>query len=557
MDYRKLVLYVALIVVALTLWNMWQREHEVKTSQAIISNTESSSVPSIISNGAVVNNTSVPSIPSHTQNNTTPSVSIGTSQNQTIRVTTDNFDLLIDKKGGSIIKSTLLDYPEGKNKSESFVFLNEDPQSLYLIQGGLIGSQGPDTQQGPVTYSSSNSQYSLRKESKELNVDLRWMNTKGFEFIKRYVFTRGQYDIKVQYIMKNNGQENWTVYPYAQLQRKEPPKESALFHYGLFTGAAISSPDKHYEKLSFEDMKDKPLNQNITGGWAAMIQHYFLSAWVPPENESYHYYSSRTVDDVYTIGMIGPALIVAPHQTVNTQFTLYSGPAIAENLKTVAPHLSLTIDYGWLWFISAALFWVMTFLYKFLGNWGWSIVILTLLIKLCFYHLSAKSYTSMAHMRRLQPRMQQLKERFGDDKQKMSQAIMEMYRTEKVNPLSGCLPILIQIPFFIALYYMIIESVELRQAPFMLWIQDLSVADPFYILPVIMGGLMFVQQKLNPPAPDPMQQKIMMFLPLVFTIFFLSFPAGLVLYWITNTALSILQQWYIMQKVNKAEGGKV
>jgi YidC/Oxa1 family membrane protein insertase len=553
MDYRKLVLYVALVLVALTLWNMWQREHESHSVEMSAPAMGPAAVPTMTTHSAPLAGGSVPSLPSETHINTgsvkAPSAA---STVQTLTVKTDLFDLTLDKKGGSIVKSVLLDYPVGVKKSESLVLLNADPESLYLIQSGLIGPAGPDTPQGPVTYTTSSNQYILGADSKSLNVDLQWTDSKGFTFIKRYIFTRVQYDIKVEYRIQNNSASNWTVYPYAQLQRKEPPKESALFHYGLFTGAAISSPDKHYQKLSFDDLKDASLNQNITGGWAAMIQHYFLSAWVPPNNENYHYYSSRTADNVYTVGLMGPALIVAPHQNVSTELTLYSGPAIAKNLESVAPNLNLTIDYGWLWFISAALFWVMTFLHKFLGNWGWSIVILTLLIKLCFYHLSAKSYTSMAHMRRLQPRMQQLKERFTGDKQKLSQAIMEMYRSEKVNPLSGCLPIVIQIPFFIGLYYMIIESVELRQAPFILWIHDLSVADPFYILPVVMGGLMFLQQKLNPPAPDPMQQKIMMFLPVIFTVFFLSFPAGLVLYWITNTALSILQQWSILQRVNKA-----
>jgi YidC/Oxa1 family membrane protein insertase len=553
MDYRKLVLYIALVVVALTLWNMWQREHVSPSPQTNNEMSVPATVPTMSpQSNPVAGGNSVPSLPSQAQSNTVLPSLASNNAAQMIKVKTDVLDLTLDKKGGTLIRSVLFAYPVGPKQAESLVLLNNDPQSLYLIQGGLIGPQGPDTSQGPVTYTTSSNQYTLAPDAKTLNVDLQWTNSKGFSVIKRYIFTRGQYDIKVQYILQNNSLDNWTVYPYAQLQRKEPPKESGLTHYGLFTGAAISSPDKHYQKLSFDDLKDAALNQNITGGWAAMIQHYFLSAWVPPQNSNYHYYSSRAADNVYTVGMMGPALVVAPHQNQSTELTLYSGPAIAKNLDQVAPHLNLTIDYGWLWFISAALFWVMTWIHKLIGNWGWSIVILTLLIKLCFYHLSAKSYTSMAHMRRLQPKMQQLKERFADDKQKLSQAIMEMYRSEKVNPLSGCLPIVIQIPFFIALYYMIIESVELRQAPFMLWIHDLSVADPFYILPVIMGGLMFLQQKLNPPAPDPMQQKIMMFLPVIFTVFFLSFPAGLVLYWITNTALSILQQWYILKKVNKA-----
>jgi YidC/Oxa1 family membrane protein insertase len=297
-------------------------------------------------------------------------------------------------------------------------------------------------------------------------------------------------------------------------------------------------------------MDEQNLNVSITGGWAAMLEHYFLSAWVPANTEMFNYYSHVTDGDMYTLGMLSAPLTLQPGATTIVGAKLYTGPEIMDRLKAVAPNLDLTIDYGFLWFISIAIFWLMKQIYQIVGNWGWSIVLVTVIIKLAFYHLSAKSYRSMAAMRKLQPRLQMLKERYGDDKQKLTQTTMELYKAEKINPLGGCLPVLVQIPVFIALYWVLIESVELRQAPFILWIHDLSAKDPYFILPIIMGITMFIQQHLNPPPADPVQAKMMKFLPIFFTFLFINFPAGLVLYWIVNNSISILQQWYITKKVN-------
>jgi len=316
-------------------------------------------------------------------------------------------------------------------------------------------------------------------------------------------------------------------------------------------GGAITSPDKAYQKISFSDMLDGNLSKNVKGGWAVMQQHYFLSAWIPNKQKTNHYYTSVSQNGIYTIGFVGPRLKIAPGDKLSTKTTFYAGPQLSDRLQAIAPNLDLTVDYGWLWFISIAIFWLMKKIYLLIGNWGWSIVLVTIAIKALFYKLSATSYRSMAKMRRLAPKIKALKERVGNDKQKMSQATMELYKKEKVNPFGGCLPILIQIPFFIALYYVLIESVELRQAPFIFWIHDLSIKDPFYVLPVLMGISMFIQQKLSPAPPDPIQAKMMMLLPVVFTVFFLNFPAGLVLYWFVNNTLSILQQWYVMRKLEK------
>lgn len=542
----KGILYVALALLALVLWNLWQREsaNEIKTNSSL-SNTNLPAFPLEKKDPSISVNDSA----------TVPSLAVsGTSSTakatEYIIVKTDTLSVKIDKKGGNIIQNDLLNYAKTVKDPSPLNLLTEDPAQLYITQSGITGNEGPDTQQGQITYETEKNEYSLASNQNELHVDFLWKNKMGHRLVKTYTFYRGSYKIDLDYKIYNEGDKNWSVYPYVQLQRKEPPKQSALFHYGLFVGAAVSSPDNHYEKFSFKDLKKSQLSKTVDQGWIAMVQHYFLSAWIPSGGE-YHYYSNYLENDIYTLGMISRGLSVAPQHMAEVNFKFYSGPAVADDLNKVAPYLNLTIDYGWLWFISAALFWIMKYIEHFLGNWGWSIIILTLFIKLVFYQLSAKSYRAMARMRQLQPRMQQLKERYAEDKQKLSQAMMELYQKEKVNPLSGCLPILIQIPFFISLYYMIIESVELRHAPFILWIHDLSTADPYYILPVIMGGIMFLQQKLNPPAPDPVQQKVMMFLPVIFTIFFLTFPAGLVLYWITNTALGALQQWWMTRKVDQ------
>ena len=296
-------------------------------------------------------------------------------------------------------------------------------------------------------------------------------------------------------------------------------------------------------------MAEDNLSLNTKGGWVVMQQHYFLSAWVPNEQQINHYYTSVSPNDVYTIGFLGPQLNVAAGDKLVTKTKFYAGPQLTDRLHSIAPNLDLTVDYGWLWFISMGIFWLMKKIHLVIGNWGWSIILVTICIKAVFYKLSATSYRSMAKMRKLTPKIQALKQRFGDDKQKMSQETMKLYKKEKVNPFGGCLPILIQIPFFIALYYVLIESVELRQAPFIFWIHDLSIKDPFYVLPLLMGISMLIQQKLSPPPPDPMQAKMMMLLPIVFTVFFLNFPAGLVLYWVCNNTLSILQQWYVMRTI--------
>jgi YidC/Oxa1 family membrane protein insertase len=356
--------------------------------------------------------------------------------------------------------------------------------------------------------------------------------------------------VEVEYRIDNQGTEEWSARPYHQLQRT-PPQETSRFLY-TYTGGVLYSPEEKYEKIDFGDMADENLSRDVKAGWAAMIQHYFLAAWIPAAEETQRYYTRALSGERYVIGMIGQPVKVAAGSEQITDARLFVGPKLQDVMEKVAPGLELTVDYGKLTVLAKPIFWLLEKIHALVGNWGWSIIFLTMLIKGAFFKLSETSYKSMANMRKLAPRLQALKERYGDDKQKLNQAMMDMYKTEKVNPLGGCLPVLVQIPVFIALYWVLLESVEMRQAPFMLWINDLSAKDPYFVLPLIMGVTMLIQQKLNPAPMDPIQAKVMMILPVVFTVFFAFFPAGLVLYWVVNNTLSIAQQWVITRRVERA-----
>lgn len=536
MEHIRLILIGALCLLGFMLWTAWENDysHTIPQTQKVISNVPFQPTPTAIN----------PVAPTAEKTATT------TTQRY-INVATDVLSVSIDALGGNIVRADLLNYPQQLHSKQPFQLLNNDPEKLYVAQSGLMGNAGPDTVQGQAIYKAEKDNFTLAPGQNDLAVDLKWKNNAGVEITKRFIFHRDDYQIKVNYLIKNNSASPWTGQFYTQLERKKvAPPDHSFFAVNPYMGGAISSPEKPYQKISFDKMAQQDLNLPITGGWAAMLEHYFLTAWIPSSTETYTYYTHVGDNNKYILGMLGKPITVSPKEQTSVGAKLYSGPESMDRLKAVAPNLDLTIDYGILWFISIGIFWLMKQIYNIVGNWGWSIVLVTVLIKLAFYHLSAKSYRSMAAMRKLQPRLQALKERFGDDRQKLTQATMELYRTEKINPLSGCLPIIVQIPVFIALYWVLLESVELRQAPFILWIHDLSARDPYYILPIIMGLTMFVQQKLNPPPPDPVQAKMMNFLPIFFTILFISFPAGLVLYWVVNNTLSILQQWYIMRSVN-------
>ncbi|MES2204373.1 MAG: membrane protein insertase YidC [Pseudomonadota bacterium] len=539
---KKLLPYILLVASAFMLWNFWQVEHAPAPVQT--TTTASSPVPTAAAPNAPIN---VPAVP--TAQAQPSQVNPVTLNTQLIHVKTDVLDVAIDMNSGNLVQSSLLNFPQSQDKPNvPLTLFTTDAKKFYQAQSGFLFSTG---QKEVINYTSDKTDYVLSADQKSLTVTLNGTSSSGMVFTKAYTFYPASYSIDQSYSVKNNGATTWDGYYYSQLVRSDeaPDATDGTARYTFF-GAATSTPEQHYNKISFSSMDKEAVDlQKIKGGWVAMLQHYFVSALVPNKDQDVNFYSNvDSANHLYTIGVLSPMMSLASGQNAESSMQLYSGPATAKNLEAVAPNLKLTIDYGWLWFISVIIFWLMQKIHEVVGNWGWSIVLVTVVIKAIFYQLSAKSYKSMAAMKKLQPQIKILQERFKDNKQELSKEMMGLYKKEKVNPLGGCFPLLIQIPVFIALYWVIVESVQLRQAPFIFWIHDLAMKDPFYVMPVIMGLTMFIQQKISPPPPDPVQAKVMMLLPVIFTVFFLQFPAGLVLYWIVNNTLSISQQWYMMRK---------
>ncbi len=446
-----------------------------------------------------------------------------------IQVHTDVLQLAIDLEGGDIIELGLPKYlAKQDNPDVPFVLLEQNEQRTYIAQSGLIGSDGID-KGGRATFTTSASRFTLRDSEDSLTVNLNWQNDDGVKITKRFTLRRGDYLIDVDYLVENNSSAPWQANLFGQIKRDSssaPSADSSGMGMQPFLGFAITQPDDRFTKFTFDDLAEESFKSRLQGSWVAMIQHYFLSAWIP-DSEQTQTFSIRATRSGFNIGgFTTPALVLDPGQSGTIGAGFYAGPKDQYRLEEISPYLELSVDYGWLWWIAQPLFWLLTKIHSLVGNWGVSIILLTVLIKGAFFQLSAKSYRSMANMRRVQPKMADIREQFADDKQKQSQAMMELYRKEKINPMGGCLPILVQMPVFIGLYWMLMESVELRHAPFMLWITDLSVMDPYFVLPLMMGASMFFMQKLNPPPPDPMQAKIMQWMPVMFTFFFLWFPAG-------------------------------
>lgn len=473
-----------------------------------------------------------------------------------VQVHTDSLLLAIDLEGGDIIELALPKFPDQIDTPDvPFVLLENNEERTYIAQSGLIGPDGID-RQGRAVFTSAATRYDMGKSEDSLQVDLSLRGENGVEVIKRFTFERGSYLVRVDYLVTNGSDARWQANLFGQIKRDSSPAPSAS-QSGMgmqpFLGAAITQPDDRFTKFTFEEMAEEPFKAQLPGGWIAMLQHYFLSAWIPQPEQS-HTYSTRVTRSGFNIaGFTSPALILDPGQSGKVGAAFYAGPKDQYSLEKISPYLDLSVDYGWLWWIAQPLFWLLTKIQAVVGNWGVAIILLTVLVKAVFFKLSATSYRSMANMRRVQPKMQAIREEFADDKQKQSQAMMELYRKEKINPMGGCLPVLVQMPVFIALYWVLMESVELRQAPFFLWIDDLSVMDPYFVLPILMGASMWFMQKLNPPPPDPMQAKIMQWLPIVFTFFFLWFPAGLVLYWVVNNLLSMAQQYVITKQIEATD----
>ncbi|CAM5255606.1 Membrane protein insertase YidC OS=Stutzerimonas stutzeri OX=316 GN=yidC PE=3 SV=1 [Stutzerimonas stutzeri] len=552
MDIKRSILLVALAVVAYLMVLQWNQDYGQAALPAETAQTQPSvaALPETTPANAAANE-DVPSLAGQPQAN---AIAASEPSKQLIRVRTDVLDVAIDPHGGDIVELRLPQYPRRQDRPDvPFQLFERSGERTYEAQSGLIGD-GPDKASARPQYSSEKTDYQLGEGQDQLVVDLKY-SADGVDYTKRFVFERGQYDLAVRYLIDNQSGKPWTGHLFGQLKRdaSADPSSSTATGTATYLGAALWTKDEPYTKVSMGDMDDKSLRETVQGGWIAWLQHYFVTAWIPQPGDTNLVQTRKDSQGNYIIGFTGPAVSVAAGAQGETGATLYAGPKSQEQLEELSPGLRLTVDYGILWFIAQPIFWLLENIHALLGNWGWSIIVLTIIIKLAFFPLSAASYKSMARMRAVSPKMQALKDQYGDDRQKLSQAMMELYKKEKINPLGGCLPIIVQMPVFLALYWVLLESVEMRQAPWMFWITDLSIKDPFFILPIIMGVTMFIQQQLNPTPPDPMQAKVMKLLPIIFTFFFLWFPAGLVLYWVVNNVLSIAQQWYITRQIEQAK----
>ncbi|MGM8871114.1 membrane protein insertase YidC [Psychrobacter sp. 2Y5] len=471
-----------------------------------------------------------------------------------ISVTTDRYDVKINPEGGDIVYAALKQYDATLDSDEPFVLLENNSNRVYVAQSGLIGQNGIDTADGRASYRSATDSYMMEEGQQTLSVPLTYQQD-GVTVTKTYTFTHGKYPIDVSYQIQNRSAQPWQGQMFAQLKRddsKDPGmSDKGALSMATYLGGAWGTPDDPYNKLKFGKFSNDELSVTSDEGWVGIVQHYFVSAWTP-ENFTGQFFSRETGND-YFIGFNSQPVNIAANKQLTLDATLYAGPKVQSELKEVAVGLNQTVDYGLLWPISKILFAILDGIHKVLGNWGWSIIVLTILVKIALMWFSNKSYYSMAKMRSLAPRLAALKEEHGDDRMKMSQEMMAIYKEEKVNPMAGCLPILMQMPIFLALYWVLVESVELRHAPWILWIQDLSAMDPWFILPLLMGVSMFIQQQLNPQPADPMQAKVMKFLPIIFTAFMLFFPAGLVLYWTVNNLFSMTQQYIVNKKVEEEQ----
>jgi len=544
MDNQKTLLLAALALVAALIWQAWQTDYVLpKATAAAVSQSgkaiQADDVPSSSSDNLNISE----------DNQKSSKVGLG----EVITVTTDVYKLQINTLGGGINQLQLSQYPEEKGLDVPIQLLNDNGAKIFVVESGLISAEGRSPNHHAL-WQAEKTSYVLSDDL--LRVPLTWTNAEGITVRKTYTFSKGSYRVDLETQVINNSSTNLSVREYLQIKRNNYLEEKANSFIYTYTGGILYTEEDKYQKISFDDMLDENLSQKAIGGWAAMIQHYFGVAWVPNKDKQYSYYSKSLDGGLYVIGAYSEnkTINTGDSQTINS--VLFAGPKLHEQLKVTAPGLDLMVDYGKLTIIAEPIFWLLSFFYDLVGNWGVAIIMVTFSIKSLFYKLSEKSYKSMANMKLVQPRIVALKERYGDDKKKLNEAMMELYKTEKINPLGGCLPILIQVPVFISLYWTLLESVELRQAPFMLWMDNLSAADPYFILPVIYGITMFFQQRLNPAPVDPMQKKMMQLLPIMFTGFFAFFPSGLVLYWIVNNLLTIAQQTFIMKKIESGQNKK-
>ncbi len=558
MDTQRLILFAAFVLISMSLWQSWQMQVNPPPTRTISEVTGTTTLEE--TKGQAYDLPAVPASSDNAQSAqslSTPSVSEKMQSGQRVNIKTDVFEIEIDTIGGDIRRVALLEYPVDVNTDPSPVILMDDKSGLFFIsQTGLLASSkdNPYAPDHNVSYKIDKYSYELGNNS-ELKVPMTWTSEDGkFSLTKIYTFKPNSYKIDVEHQINNNSDLAWQGHLYRQLQRTNLDQASMFLQ--TYTGGMISNEGDGFEKIDFPEMMESDLSRANKGGWVSMIQHYFASVWLPPENSSETYYTrvsnKNSVDPHYIIGSISSAQIVNPEKNIILKDTLFIGPKLQTQLSELAPGVDSIVDYGFLSVIAHPIYWLLEKIQGVVNNWGWSIIFLTIIIKALFYKLSATSYKSMAHMRKVTPRLKAIQEQFKENSAEKNKAMMELYKKEKINPLGGCLPIIVQIPVFISLYWVLLESVELRQADFMLWLNNLSAPDPYYVLPLIMGVSMFVQQKLNPAPMDPVQAKVMMSLPFVFTIFFAFFPSGLVLYWVVNNLLSIAQQWYITRSIENA-----
>lgn len=550
MDWIKNLLIAAMLAVLLLLfirWNEFQEQHRPTLDE---SSSQSSLTASTIPVAA-----EVPLLES-TETSITPTPAKEAIVSRVITVKTDTFNMAINTLGGDVVSVSLPKFLEQQdNPDRPFILMDNRANHVYVAQSGLIGANGTDLADGsrPI-FTAAQTHFEMGANDDQLEVDLE-LKQGDVTITKRFTFTRGDYLVKVDYLIDNQATTPWYGQLYGQIKRDSKNFVTVNFmQMNPFLGVAITTNESNYKKFSFDDISKSNVTEIKEGGFVAMVQHYFVSAWIPSaESENTYRLRKLSNQDAYLFGFTSPQVEIAPQSQGTLSASFYAGPKDTERLEEISPYFDLTVDYGWLWWIAKPLFWLLKFIHGFVGNWGLAIIGLTIIVKALFFKLSATSYRSMAKMRKLQPKMTELKERHGEDRQRFSQEMMKLYKTEGVNPFGGCLPILIQMPVFIALYWVLMESFELRHAPFFGWITDLSVKDPLFVLPLLYGISMWFMQKLNPQPTDPMQAKIMSMLPIIFTFMFLWFPAGLVLYWLTNNLLSIAQQYVITRQIENED----
>ncbi|GGZ09037.1 MULTISPECIES: membrane protein insertase YidC [Shewanella] len=540
MESQRNILLIALLAVSFMIWQQWQTDKAPKP--AVTETTVTSSNQDTLQND----------VPNADSKAGVPEEHPVVASKELVRVKTDQLDVLINPVGGDIVHAALVAHKLEQGKDDPFVLLEQKPGFTYVAQSGLIGSGGIDSSTGRPTYTVASTEFQMKDGNDTLQVPMTYTAPNGVKYTKIFTFRKGKFDIRVDYQIDNTTSAPLQVQMYGQIKQTIKPSDSHMM-MPTYRGAAYSTADTRYEKYKFDEITEKDLHKETQGGWVAMLQHYFVSAWVPPADQSNLIYSSVSNGTMANIGFRGQADTVAPGKTATVGADFYVGPKDQAALSELSDTLNLVVDYGVLWWLAVPIYKLMMFFHSFVGNWGLAIILITFTVRGILFPLTRAQYTSMAKMRNLQPKIQELKDRFGDDRQKMGQAMMEMYKKEKVNPMGGCLPIMLQMPIFLALYWVLLESVELRHAPFMLWIHDLSVQDPYYVLPILNGVSMFIMQKLQPMSPtmDPMQAKMMQYMPVVFTVFFLWFPSGLVLYWLMGNIVAIIQQKIIYAGLEK------